>query len=461
MAAVYSCEKRKSICSQGTSARDKNRLSPYRKMLLDLSRNLPNDDLEAFKFACLDRIPLAKSEKVTAGFQLFDLLEQKGAITPQNLTFLEDMMRAIGRDDLASKVNQFMKDKCNEMKFDAYDGNYTDDDVPIGARNNDAFNNNCSAAPQDEGDEVVYFEVSDEIEKKAWAICSPMYNQRSGQLLNYGFCGILKKKRLPNICDMKRFNIINLWNNAVTFKNIIAIILIIFIMRVFKKEDIETQCVIEGNRIDLYFKDYKLAIVCDKNAPKHMDSYKAEEFKGKNLRFKFIRFNPGQLRFEIIDVLREINEFIMKEKGEWKSEFTNAENKMCNTCYDENHQILKKVFEGIIRMFKNEDIETQFVIEEYRIDLYFKRYKLAIECEENSSKQVDSDKEKRRQELIEKNLVCKFIRFNPDQSGFNIIDVLSEIYEFIMKEKEENGKLAVIASAVSAGRANLQVISRI
>lgn len=118
MAAVYSSEKRKSICSQGTSARDKNSLSPYRKILLDLSRNLPNDDLEAFKFACLDLVPPAKLEKVTAGFQLFHLLQQKGAITPQNLTFLEDTMQEIGRLDLASKVNQFMKGKRNEMKFD-------------------------------------------------------------------------------------------------------------------------------------------------------------------------------------------------------------------------------------------------------------------------------------------------------------------------------------------------------
>ena len=131
-----------------------------------------------------------------------------------------------------------------------------------------------------------------------------------------------------------------------------------------------------------------------------------------------------------------------REKEErWKSEFTNVKNKLCDTCYDENHQIFKNVFEDITRMFKNEDIETQYVIEEYRVDLYFKRYKLAIEFEENSSKQVDSDKEKRRQELIEKNIVCKFIRFNPDQSGFNIIDLLSQIYDFIMKEKEENGKL--------------------
>ena len=117
MAAVCSSEKRKSICSQGTSARDKNSLSPYRKILLDLSRDLPKDNLEAFKFACLDRVPSAKLEEVTAGFQLFHLLQQKGAITPQNLTFLEDTMQAIGRDDLASKVNQFMKGKRNENEI--------------------------------------------------------------------------------------------------------------------------------------------------------------------------------------------------------------------------------------------------------------------------------------------------------------------------------------------------------
>lgn len=188
------------------------------------------------------------------------------------------------------------------------------------------------------------------------------------------------KKILSNICDMLK-NIINLWNNAVTFKNIIAIIIsIIFIMRMCKKED--THCVIEEYRIGLYFQNYKPAIVCDKSAHKHMNSYNEEELKEKNLWCKFIRFNPDQLGFEIVDGLSEINEFIIKEKEErWESEFTNinSKNLLCNSCYDENHQIFKiSVLEDITRMFKNEDIETQYVIEKYRIDLYFKRYKLAI-----------------------------------------------------------------------------------
>ena len=162
------------------------------------------------------------------------------------------------------------------------------------------------------------------------------------------------KKILSNICDMLK-NMI---------KNIIAIILIIFIMR--------THCVIEEYRIGLYFKNYKRAIVCDKSAHKHMNSYNEEELKEKNLWCKFIRFNPDQLGFEIVDGLSEISEFIIKEKEDrWESEFTNinSKNLLCNSCY-ENHQIFKiNVLEDITRMFKNEDIETQYVIEKYRIDL--------------------------------------------------------------------------------------------
>lgn len=116
MATVYSSDKRRSVCSQGTSVRDKNRLGRYRTLCLHLSKSLRNEDLEALKYLCLGIVSRAKMEKVAAGFQLFDLLEQKEEITPQNLTRLGEMMQEIERDDLASKVNKFMK--RNEIKFD-------------------------------------------------------------------------------------------------------------------------------------------------------------------------------------------------------------------------------------------------------------------------------------------------------------------------------------------------------
>ena len=102
------------------SAKDDNLLSPYRTFLLDLSSKLLIDDLEKLKFACKDAVPYGKMEEVTTGFKFFDLLEQNGKISPQNLTPLENMMEAIRRADLALEVKQFMIGNSNEMRFGVY-----------------------------------------------------------------------------------------------------------------------------------------------------------------------------------------------------------------------------------------------------------------------------------------------------------------------------------------------------
>ncbi|XP_074616013.1 uncharacterized protein LOC141875597 isoform X3 [Acropora palmata] len=90
------------------SAQEDDCLSSYRTFLLDLSSKLLIDDLERLKFACKDVVPYGKIEEVRTGFKLFDLLEQNGIISPQRLIPLENMMKAIGRADLALEVNQFM-----------------------------------------------------------------------------------------------------------------------------------------------------------------------------------------------------------------------------------------------------------------------------------------------------------------------------------------------------------------
>ena len=102
------------------SAKDDNLLSPYRTFLLDLSSKLLSDDLEKLKFACKDAVPYGKTEEVTTGFKFFDLLEQNGIISPQKLIPLENMMKAIGRADLASEVNQLKIGNNNEIRFGLY-----------------------------------------------------------------------------------------------------------------------------------------------------------------------------------------------------------------------------------------------------------------------------------------------------------------------------------------------------
>ena len=103
-------------------AQDNNQLSPYRTFLLDLSSKLLIDDLEKLKFACKDVVPSGKTEEVTAGYKFFDLLEQNGIISPENLSPLENTMKAIGRADLAFEVNHFMTDDNDGMRIGGMEG---------------------------------------------------------------------------------------------------------------------------------------------------------------------------------------------------------------------------------------------------------------------------------------------------------------------------------------------------
>ena len=60
----------------------------------------------------------------------------------------------------------------------------------------------------------------------------------------------------------------------------------------------------------------------------------------------------------------------------------------------------------------------QFAVGKYWIDLYFPRYKLAIECDEFGHRDRDIGYEVERQKHIGKLLNCTFVRFNTDAKDF-------------------------------------------
>jgi very-short-patch-repair endonuclease len=70
--------------------------------------------------------------------------------------------------------------------------------------------------------------------------------------------------------------------------------------------------------------------------------------------------------------------------------------------------------------------------------LYFPEYKLAIEVDEFGHEDRCPIYEQNRQEYLEKYLKCKFIRFNPDETNFNIGDVISIIMNEIFERGLEN-----------------------
>ena len=87
----------------------------------------------------------------------------------------------------------------------------------------------------------------------------------------------------------------------------------------------------------------------------------------------------------------------------------------------------------IQRAFQGEEMIHQYYVDKYMIDLYFPKYKLAIECDEQfHDKQKIMDKI-REDDIIEK-LNCTFIRYNPTDTNFNIFKVINEIYTYIKTE---------------------------
>ena len=96
------------------------------------------------------------------------------------------------------------------------------------------------------------------------------------------------------------------------------------------------------------------------------------------------------------------------------------------------------VLESIKDTFKGEDMQTQYTVIGYRIDIYFHEYKLAIEVDELGHNDRNIDYEIQRQRAIEKELSCVFIRINPDEENFNIFKAINKIQRHIKKSTKKS-----------------------
>lgn len=86
---------------------------------------------------------------------------------------------------------------------------------------------------------------------------------------------------------------------------------------------------------------------------------------------------------------------------------------------------------SLLKAFSHKKPKTQYVVGKYRIDLYFKEQKLAIECDEFNHKYRNKEYENTRENFIKKELNCKFIRFNPDDKNFCIFKLINKIMKEI------------------------------
>ena len=96
------------------------------------------------------------------------------------------------------------------------------------------------------------------------------------------------------------------------------------------------------------------------------------------------------------------------------------------------------VLESIKDAFEGENIQTQYTVIGYRIDLYFHEYKLAIEVDELGHNDRNIDYEIQRQRAIQKEIGCVFIRINPDEENFNIFRTINKINTHIKKSTKKS-----------------------
>ena len=96
------------------------------------------------------------------------------------------------------------------------------------------------------------------------------------------------------------------------------------------------------------------------------------------------------------------------------------------------------VINSIKDAFEGENMQTQYTVLNYRIDLYFHKYKLAIEVDELGHADRNLSNEIERQKALEKELNYVFIRINPDEKNFNIFKEINKIHRHIKKPTKKS-----------------------
>ena len=96
------------------------------------------------------------------------------------------------------------------------------------------------------------------------------------------------------------------------------------------------------------------------------------------------------------------------------------------------------VINSIKDAFEGENMQTQYTVLNYRIDLYFHKYKLAIEVDELGHSDRNIDYEIQIQQPLERELNCVLIRTNPDARDFNIFKEINKIHRHIKKSSKKS-----------------------
>ena len=121
-------------------------------------------------------------------------------------------------------------------------------------------------------------------------------------------------------------------------------------------------------------------------------------------------------------------------------ESCNLKWKLGFTLHDVINTKEQTVISAIKEAFEGENLETQYSVLGYLFDLYFHKYKLAIEVDELGHADRNVNNEIERQRALERELNCVFIRINPDATDFNIFKEIYKIHRHINQLNKQQTK---------------------
>ena len=93
-----------------------------------------------------------------------------------------------------------------------------------------------------------------------------------------------------------------------------------------------------------------------------------------------------------------------------------------------------EIHTNVQRALAHIDVQFQYCVGYYRIDMYFPEQNIAVECDENDHSCYSVAEEKQRHDFISDFLHCKWIRYNPYAKEFNIFDLINKIFLAIHHE---------------------------
>ena len=108
--------------------------------------------------------------------------------------------------------------------------------------------------------------------------------------------------------------------------------------------------------------------------------------------------------------------------------------KLHDVIYTKEQAVLKLIKDA----FEGEDVQSQYSVLGYSIDLYFYKHKLAIEVDELGHADRNLSNEIETQKALEKELDCVFSRISSDEKNFNIFKEINEIHRHIKKATKKS-----------------------